>query len=141
MVMRHNNTIILKNDIAELETLTISLEEFFEEKELSPQVLFQVNLALDELVTNIISYAYLDDVVHEIIIELRLTNNRLMIILSDDGVPFNPLAAPEHDINQPLEEREVGGLGIHFVRTTMENLTYQRLDGRNILSFEKSLSV
>ena len=137
--MMENRTVMLKNDIAELEKLSMVLEEFFEENGIAPSVLFQVNLALDELVTNIISYGYPDSSVHEIIIELSFTCNTLVIILSDDGSPFNPMGIPEPDINQSLEEREIGGLGIHFVRKTMDSLTYQRVNGCNVLSLTKVL--
>ncbi len=137
--MRENRTVILKNDIAELEKLNMVLEEFFEENEIDPLVLFKINLALDELVTNIISYGYPDGSVREVIIELSFNCNKLMITLSDDGVAFNPLDIPEADINKSAEEREIGGLGIHFVRKTMDDLVYQRVDGRNILSLTKSI--
>lgn len=139
--MREKKTIILENDIAELENLSIVLEAFFAENGIAPSVLFQVNLALDELVTNIISYGYLDHSVHTVMIELRFTCNKLVIILSDDGIPFNPMDIPEPNINQSLEEREVGGLGIHFVKKTMDCLTYQRVDDRNILSLTKIIFV
>lgn len=137
--MMKDKTVILKNDIGELEKLSMVLEEFFEENGIAPGVLFQVNLALDELVTNIISYGYPDNSVHEVIIELRITDNQLVIVVFDDGVPFNPLEIPAADITKTAEEREIGGLGMHFVRKTMDSLAYQRVDGRNILSLTKTV--
>lgn len=140
VLMMKDKTVILKNDIAELEKLSMVLEEVFEENGIAPGVLFQVNLALDELVTNIISYGYPDNSVHEVIIELSFTGNQLVVILSDDGVPFNPLEIPAADIDKSVEEREIGGLGMHFVRKTMDSIVYQRTDGRNILSLTKAVS-
>ncbi len=132
--MRENRTVVVKNDLAELEKLNMVLEDFFEENGIALPIRFQVNLALDELITNIISYGYTDAFVHEIIIELNFNYNTLVITLSDDGVPFNPLDISEPTINKSVEEREIGGLGIHFVRKTMDILTYRRLDEHNILS-------
>ena len=132
--MRENRTVVVKNDLAELEKLNMVLEDFFEENGIALPMRFQVNLALDELITNIISYGYTDAFVHEIIIKLNFNYNTLVITLSDDGVPFNPLDISEPTINKSVEEREIGGLGIHFVRKTMDSLTYRRLDEHKILS-------
>ncbi|CQR70813.1 Serine/threonine-protein kinase BtrW [Sporomusa ovata DSM 2662] len=128
---------ILKNNLDELEKLSANLEEFFEENDIAPKILFQVNLVLDELVTNIISYAYPDGLVHEMLIEISFADSTINLTVSDDGVAFDPTTIPEPDLNQSAEERELGGLGIYFVRQNMDCMEYQRLDGRNILFLQK----
>jgi len=137
--MAKKQTIILKNNLDELEKLSANLEEFFEENDIAPKILFQVNLALDELVTNIISYAYSDCLVHEVLIEISFADSTISLTVSDDGVAFDPMTIPEPDLNQSAENREIGGLGIHFVRKNMDCMEYQRLDGRNILSLKKTV--
>lgn len=135
--MANKQTIILKNNLDELEKLSTNLEAFFEKNDIAPKLLFQVNLVLDELVTNIISYAYSDDLVHEVLIEISFADSTINLTVSDDGVAFDPTTIPEPDLNQSAEERELGGLGIHFVRQNMDCMEYQRLDERNILSLKK----
>jgi len=135
--MVNKQTIILKNNLDELEKLSTNLEEFFEENDIAPRILFQVNLALDELVTNIISYGYSDGLVHEVLIEISFADSTISLTVSDDGVAFDPMTIPEPDLNQSAEDREIGGLGIHFVRKNMDCMEYQRLDGRNIVSLKK----
>lgn len=138
--MANKQTIILKNNLDELEKLSTDLEEFFEKNDIAPKILFQVNLVLDELVTNIISYAYSDDLVHEVLIEISFADSTINLTISDDGVAFDPMTIPEPDLNQSAENRELGGLGIHFVRQNTDSMEYQRLDGRNILSLKKKVS-
>lgn len=137
--MDNSRTVILQNNLDELEKLSIVLEEFFAEHAIDSQTLFQVNLALDELVTNIISYGYTDDLVHEILLELNFSQNILTLTIADDGKEFDPLRIPEPDVTLSVEERQIGGLGIMFVRKTMDTVEYQRRDGRNILSLKKAV--
>ncbi|MBP2664214.1 MAG: RsbW [Firmicutes bacterium] len=135
--MAKNRTLILQNNLDELEKLSMALEEFFEENDIAPPILFQVNLALDELVTNIISYGHSDGLLHEVVIEIGFADSTLSLTVSDDGVAFDPLDIPDPDLNQSAEDREIGGLGIHFVRKVMDCVEYRRLDGRNLLSLKK----
>ncbi|TWH45566.1 ATP-binding protein [Sporomusa sp. KB1] len=137
--MAKKQTMILQNNLDELEKLSTNLEEFFAENDIAPKILFQVNLVLDELVTNIISYGYSDGLVHEVLIEISFADSTINLTVSDDGVAFDPTTIPEPDLNQSAENRELGGLGIHFVRQNMDCMEYQRLDGRNILSLKKEV--
>jgi anti-sigma regulatory factor (Ser/Thr protein kinase) len=98
---------------------------------------FQINLAIDELLTNTISYGFPDGEPHEIIVELAWQGEDIVIDLIDDGIAFNPLEAPEPDLDAPLEERKVGGLGVYFVKTMMSAVTYSRQDNRNRLHLRK----
>jgi len=131
--MKQKKSIQFKNNLSELERLNLILAEFGERYHLPSKVLFNLNLALEEILTNIISYGYDDREEHEIIVRLSLEQGELTVEVEDDGRPFNPLEALEPDLNKPLEERPVGGLGIHLVRKLMDELAYQRQEGRNLL--------
>ena len=126
-----------KNQLAEIERLGEVLTAFAQQQGWSPQFLFETNIALEELLTNIISYGYEDE--HEHTIALRLSDaiNELTVEMEDDGRPFNPLEKPDPDVTLPLEEREVGGLGIYLVRQFMTDLAYQRAEGKNRIMLKK----
>ena len=128
----------LRNDLAEIERLGAAIEAFGDECGLAVGDVYKINLALDELVTNLISYAYPDGGEHAIDLHLALADGRVTAILVDDAAPFDPLvevAAP--DLDAPLDERPIGGLGLHFVRTLMDECSYQRDGERNRLTLIK----
>ncbi len=104
---------------------------------MSPKVVFHVNLVLEEILTNIIAYGYADSDEHYISIGIFLAEGELVIQVADDGRPFNPLEAPEPDLESPLEERPVGGLGLHLVRSLMHEFEYERNEGQNLLVMKK----
>jgi sigma-B regulation protein RsbU (phosphoserine phosphatase) len=127
----------LKNDLSELEKLSQGLTEFGAKHGLSHRVLYDLSLALEEVVTNTISYGYLDRREHVILVRLRVEPGIVIAEVEDDGQAFNPLAAPEPDVSKPIEERTVGGLGIHLVRKIMDGLEYKRQDDKNHLIMKK----
>jgi anti-sigma regulatory factor (Ser/Thr protein kinase) len=98
-----------------------------------------LNIALEEILTNIISYGYTDDREHVIRVRLSVQPGEVKAEVEDDGQPFNPFEAPEVDTAKPLEERAIGGLGIHLVRKLMDGLEYQRQEGKNLLVIKKHL--
>ncbi|PWU18558.1 MAG: ATP-binding protein [Verrucomicrobia bacterium] len=99
------------------------------------------NLAIEELVTNCIKYGYDDSAEHFIEVEVKLCPDELVVTVTDDGRPFNPLEAPEPDIALPVADRPVGGLGIHLLRRMSDRMDYARSDGKNLLTLRKSLTV
>lgn len=127
----------LKNDLRELTTLQEALTAFGERHDLGQELLLEVNVVLEEILTNIISNAYEDSQQHEIHIRIRLDQGELTAEVEDDGRPFDPTNIPPPDFQQPLEERRVGGWGFHLVRAMTDGLEYRREAGRNILSFNK----
>jgi len=129
----------LRNDLSELDRLREILEGLGEAFGLGSKAVFQINLALDELVTNIVSYGYADDLEHWIAVTMAREKDVLSIRVEDDGVPFNPLEMPAPDQECPLEERPIGGLGIHFVKRCMDRVAYERRGSRNILMLSKNL--
>ena len=104
---------------------------------MSRNVVDDLNLALDEVVTNIISYAYDDEAEHQIGIRVALDGDGVSVQVEDDGRAFNPLEAPKPDVGLDLEQRPIGGLGVHIVRSLMDALEYRREDDRNIFIMRK----
>ena len=131
--MGESISVELKNSLSEIERLAHTADDFGQRHQLSAETQRNVKLALDEILTNIVSYAYADAGEHRIVTRFALEQKTLTIEVEDDGRPFNPLEAPEPDITQSLQERSIGGLGIHLVRKLTDKLEYQRQDGRNIL--------
>jgi anti-sigma regulatory factor (Ser/Thr protein kinase) len=123
----------LKNSLSEIERLAQVVDNFGRQHQIEAHIVSNMKLALDEILTNIISYAYEDDGEHHIVIRLSLEQEKWTVEVEDDGVPFNPLNAPVADTTQALEERRVGGLGIHLVRKLMQELEYRRQNERNNL--------
>lgn len=131
--------ITLKNKISEIERLADAVMQFGKKNDFSDKVIFDINLALEEVVNNVISYAYKDKNEHQINIYMELEGQELMLKVEDDGVPFNPFDVPEPDIDKPVEEREPGGLGLFFVRNLTDELEYKREKDKNILIMKKKI--
>ena len=127
----------LRNDLAEARRAEEWLKSFAEAAQLSPAARNAFDLALTEWVTNVISYAYEDDQEHWLSVRFLTAPNRARVEVEDDGRAFNPLTLPPVDTTVPLEQRPVGGLGIHMIRQLMDSVEYRRADGRNILTMAR----
>ena len=135
------SVIEIKNDINEISKVINLIEEKGEELALNFAAINAVSLSVDELLTNVISYGYKDDSMHTIVIELYSENDYFCIKIIDDGVAFNPLAKKEVDTDTTIEEKEIGGLGIHLVKSMIDLLEYERLDNKNVLILKKNINV
>lgn len=93
-----------------------------------------INLALEEAVVNVMQYAFDDGKEHEINVEAERKEKEFALTITDEGRAFNPLEAPEADITLKAEERSIGGLGIHLIRSLADEVTYRRENGQNILT-------
>jgi sigma-B regulation protein RsbU (phosphoserine phosphatase) len=91
-------------------------------------------VVIDELLMNIISYAYLDDGKHDIGFKVELSADRLKVSMVDDGIPFNPLGVETPNTELSIEEREIGGLGIHLIRKMMDRVSYRRRIDKNVIT-------
>jgi len=130
----------LRNDLDEIPDFAEAIESLGERSGLTSAQVYQINLVLDELLTNIISYAYqdIDTGSHTIKVRLARRDDQLTAELIDDGKAFDPLReAPEAIINGAVDARPIGGLGLHFMRTLMDEVRYQRLDNCNQLTLIK----
>ena len=100
-------------------------------------MVFSVQLAVDEACSNTILYGYPDREAGTITIACTVDDDVVRVTITDDGVAFDPMTAPPPLLDIPAEERPIGGLGIHFIRTVMDSVAYARRDDRNVLSMEK----
>ncbi len=130
----------LKSSLSELDNLCQNLEDFGQKIGLSKKLIFEINLALDELFTNIISYGFKDDDEHTIKITMTPRQKVLCLCIEDDGVPFNPIDFETPDVACSVENCKIGGLGIHIIRKLMDDICYRRCDDKNILTLKKNLS-
>jgi anti-sigma regulatory factor (Ser/Thr protein kinase) len=129
----------LKNRLADLDVLCERLADFCEASGIAKKQKFEINLALDELFTNIINHGFQDEKEHKIRVTCTKNDNTVEITIQDDGVPFNPLEAPQPDLNCTFNDREIGGLGIHLIKAYIDRIDYQRDDEENILTLTKIL--
>ena len=133
-------TVVFVNQKSEIRRVGEVAERFGADQGLAEDDVMAVNLVLDELVANIIENGYDDTAEHQIHVTLGLEGRELTILVEDDGRPFDPTAAPPPDLDLPLEDRPVGGLGIHIVRTVMDSVQYERRGDRNMLTMHKTLA-
>jgi sigma-B regulation protein RsbU (phosphoserine phosphatase) len=122
------------NRLSETSSVKEHFDTFSEHYGIPKQVRLKMHVVFDELLTNIISYAYQDKEEHDIGIKVELSADRLKVSMVDDGVPFNPLGLETPDTELPLEEREIGGLGIHLVRKMMDKVSYRRRIDKNVIT-------
>jgi serine/threonine-protein kinase RsbW len=126
----------IANRISEIERVADLVDSFGADHELSNEVIVALNVSLDEILNNIISYGYEDAGHHDIVVQLHLRSGNIEVIVEDDAKPFDPLQAPAPDLN--AKER-LGGVGLHFVRKLTDHLEYVRRDGVNQLRMMKKL--
>jgi serine/threonine-protein kinase RsbW len=124
----------MKNSLEEFGRLVESVAQFLAENEVSPKVDFTANLVIEEAVLNVIHYAYPTQGDGDIGFTMEIEGRKLTITLCDWGRPYDPLARAEPDINAPLEERQVGGLGVHLIKKMCKEVKYEYEDGRNKLA-------
>jgi anti-sigma regulatory factor (Ser/Thr protein kinase) len=133
--------LILLNRSSEIARLQDQLEALARQLGLSPKALHEVQLALEEHLTNILNYAFEDHREHQISVRIQTAATELRVEVEDDGRPFDPLKHPVPDMSQPLSARPIGGLGIHMMRKSMDRIEYHRADGKNILVMIKEIKV
>ncbi len=128
-------------DLEEILRVSEEAEEFLSDHGASLKTVFNVNLALDELLTNVINYGYegSDLSSARIMVRIAIEGDDLELEIQDNGRAFNPLEAEEPDLDLEIDDRPIGGLGIHFVRSMMENVDYRREGDCNILSMRRSI--
>lgn len=125
----------VKNDLAEIVRVSEAIEAHGAAHGWPDHWVFNPSLVLDELITNVVSYGYGDTEEHEIHITLSEKDGLLVVTMEDDGVAFDPFSeAPAPDLDADLQDREVGGLGVHFAKSLVSEYTYERRDGRNLIT-------
>ena len=129
----------LKNQLSELKQFKQAFGAFAGNNDFSKKISREMGVVFDELLGNIMNYAYTDEKEHAIEIKVEFSGERLTVTIEDDGIPFNPLEKETPDTDLPLEERQIGGLGIHLVRNLMDKVSYQRRIHKNRLTLVKNI--
>jgi serine/threonine-protein kinase RsbW len=127
----------LKNDLADLGKLHSFMDEIRQKLFVSKKCLFETNLALEEVFSNVLSYGFNNHTDHFIKITITAAQSVLNIRVEDDGKSFNPLEAKEPNLQYDLEKCAPGGLGIHLVKHFIEDIRYKRYQNRNVLTMKK----
>jgi serine/threonine-protein kinase RsbW len=130
----------LKSKLSELDELCRHLEDCGNVMELPQKCLFEINLGLDELFTNIISYGFEDQLEHQIKFSLAKDKETLVVQVEDDGKPFNPLDVASPEFSRDIDEVDIGGMGIHLIKKMMDDIVYQRVEGKNKLVLKKCVA-
>lgn len=131
--------LVLPNRLEEIPRIAETVERFCLLHGLAPGMAMHLTLALDELATNAISHGFASDVTRDDAIRLRLMldSDGVHALIEDRGLPFDPLSVPPADTALGLDERAVGGLGVHIVRAVMDEVRYERRDGMNRVHLRK----
>ena len=127
----------INNDLDQIALVMSALEEYADRASLDMRTAQAAELALDELLNNSISYGFPEDGQHTIAVELEMREEALQIKVIDDGVPFNPFEQAAPDLGSSVEERELGGIGIHLVKNFMDEYGYVRVDDRHVITLLK----
>lgn len=130
-------TLSINNNLTEISQLEPFMEKLAEAYGISPDVQFQLNLALDEALANSINYAYPEGTEGSIILEAETEGNMLVLRLMDYGTPFDPTLQGDVDTTLSVEQRPIGGLGIFLIKKMMDDVTYVRQEEKNILTMKK----
>jgi len=138
--MTEQTTLILKNDVSELERVMSFVSELCTRNSISPEMEYDLNLAMDEMVTNVAKHAYPQGGEHHFTVQISLSEKEFVARIEDDGMEFNPTEHPTPDLDAPLEKRKEGGLGIFLVRQIMSSVEYQRAAGKNLITLRKKLT-
>ena len=131
----------MKNQLSEIQRFQDEFAQIAAAKGIETLTIRELHAVFDELLSNIVRYAYLDEENHDIEVVIDASSERLKITIEDDGMPFFPLEADKPDTSSPLEERPIGGLGIHLVLNMVDEFTYERTEDRNVVVIAKSLSM
>ena len=129
----------LPNDIETIPQLNEFIDGFCEERGIDFDITMRLNLAIEEAVVNVMSYAYPKGTVGNVDIEVEADEDYITFVIRDSGVPFDPTQKEDPDIDLNPSERQIGGLGIYIVKNIMNEVTYQRLEGKNLLTMTKDI--
>ena len=136
--MSANLTLNMQAQLDEIERIHAAVEILAEAEEWPPGLVFQIKLVLEEIGTNIVKYGYERDEKTDIQITLTSESDALTMEVSDDGKPYDPFVdAPPPDLDSPIPERPIGGLGVYLVQQLMDEAHYRREDGRNKVTLIK----
>jgi anti-sigma regulatory factor (Ser/Thr protein kinase) len=132
----------LRPENSEISRVNGEVEEWLASSDVPFAGIYLANLTVEELVTNCIKYGYagMDTTDKGIDVEITISGGELRVVLSDDAAPFDPLVQAAPDLSLPIEERPIGGLGIHMLRQMSTGFAYAFENGRNVVTITKLLA-
>ena len=130
----------IHNQASEVPAVHQALDRFGAQQALREQDLARLHVAIEEHLTNIITHGYNPEQTGTIRVRFDINSSALRIEIEDDASPYNPMEAPEVDTSLPLDEKPMGGLGVHLIRKSVDNLKYLRAGERNVLVMIKRLA-
>lgn len=139
MVVLEDMTLEIRNSVAAIGAASEAAEAWLQQSQPSPEAVFFLLLAIEELVTNCIKYGYDDAAEHTIVIVLSVANERLTMTVTDDGHPFDPLSVPRPNLALDIQDRPIGGLGIYLLRELADHVAYERRDNKNHFTLTKHI--
>jgi serine/threonine-protein kinase RsbW len=134
-------TLLIKNQISELNRVVEYLDELGEEWDLAVSLIFSLNLVLEEALTNVILYGLDSQTEHIIEIDFKKSDDQLFISLIDDGIAYDPTQKADPDLTLSAEDRPIGGLGIFLIKKIMDQVEYSRKENKNYLMLTKNINV
>ena len=129
----------IRNDRIEIPVAHKALDQFVVHNQIGTRIAADLHVALEEHLTNIVAYGYPQGAAGKITVQFETESNEIRMHILDDGKPFSPVDAPDVDVTRPMDERPIGGLGIHLMRRLMDRMDYERNDGRNHLTMTKAM--
>ncbi len=137
---RHRLERTIRPDLSEIDRVNAAFNDFAVAHGLAPAVRRKMNLVFDELLNNTMSYGFDDGQDGVIEIDVEVDADRLVVTIRDNGRPFNPFGAVVPDTTLSVDERQIGGLGVHLVRNVMDEFAYHRQTDRNVIVLTKRLT-
>jgi sigma-B regulation protein RsbU (phosphoserine phosphatase) len=131
--------ITLQNEKSEIEKIAPFVDKICDKFGLPLSLNFNLNLVLEEALINIISYAYPNGEKGDIALSAKLIENKIMFEITDSGIEFDPTKVQKPNIELNSDERPIGGLGVFIIHQIMDQVQYQRIDGKNVLTLIKSI--
>lgn len=135
--MVFKRSLTLKNDVQEVDQIVPVVKAACEAVGFDELTTVQMNLAVEECVVNVVDYAYPEDTQGDIMVDVEANEGCLSFSVSDQGVAFDPTKKGDVDTTLPAEERQIGGLGIFLIKSIMDDVSYERSEGRNVLTMKK----
>ena len=127
--------------IENIPAVTAFVEEQLEQYNCPMKAQMQIDIAIDELFSNIAQYAY-NPKTGKATVRVEVTENPMAVVISfiDNGIPYDPLAKADPNVSLPADERQIGGLGIFMVKKSMDDINYEYKNGQNILKIKKNIA-
>jgi len=139
--MKQQFSATIKTDFKELKRLSAEVDAFLTAGAFPPEPVYRLELALEEMVTNVIKYGYdQPGPHHEVNLRIAADETALTLVIEDSGHEFNPLLARQPALDKDIADRPIGGVGIHLTRSMVSRMDYQRIDGRNVLTIQVNLA-